>query len=125
MPREFSRRLRVGAEIARLLNELLQFEVKDPRLKDVRVSEVDLSGDLGVARVYYTVLDPEAEIQPIEAALVRAAAFLRSRVGSQLRLRRVPELRFELDQSAREGLRISRLIDDSVGRSENSDVNDS
>lgn len=112
MPREFSRRLRVGAELTRILNKLLQSEVKDPRLKDVRVSEVDVSGDLGVARVFYSALDPEADPKPVEAALTKAAAFMRMRVGREASLRRVPELRFELDESAREGLRISHLIDE-------------
>jgi ribosome-binding factor A len=111
MPREFSRRLRVAAELTRILNELLQFDVKDPRLKDVRVSEVEVSGDLGVARVFYSTLDPDADCVPIEAALTKAAAFMRARVGREARLRRVPELRFEVDASARQGFRISQLID--------------
>ena len=114
MPREFSRRLRVGAELKRILNELLQLDVKDPRLKDVRVSAVELSGDLGVARVFYSTLDPDADSQPVESALTKAAAFMRVRVGKEARLRRVPELRFEQDESAREGLRISRLIDETA-----------
>ena len=112
MPREFSRRLRVGAELERFLNELLQFEVKDPRLQDVRVTEVEVSGDLGVARVFYSLLDPNADPEPARLALERASAFMRSRVGKAVRLRRVPELRFEADSSAREGLRISQLIDE-------------
>ncbi|HEY5667184.1 MAG TPA: 30S ribosome-binding factor RbfA [Gammaproteobacteria bacterium] len=112
MPREFSRRLRVGAELERFLNELLQFEVKDPRLQDVRVTEVEVSGDLGVARVFYSLLDPNADPEPARLALERASAFMRSRVGKAVRLRRVPELRFEVDSSAREGLRISQLIDE-------------
>lgn len=115
MPREFSRRLRVGAELTRILNELLQLEVKDPRLKDVRVSEVEVSGDLGVARVFYSTLDPDADPAPIASALAKATAFMRSRVGREARLRRVPELRFEADASAREGFRISRLIDSAAG----------
>ena len=114
MPREFSRRLRVGSELQRVLNELLQFEVKDPRLQDVRVSDVDVSGDLGVARVFFSVLDPETDYEPILKALTSATPFMRSKAGKALRLRRVPELRFAPDQSAREGLRISQLIDDSV-----------
>jgi ribosome-binding factor A len=114
MPREFSRRLRVAAELTRILNELLHVEVKDPRLKDVRVSEVEVSGDLGVAKVFYSTLDPDADLAPIESALARATAFMRARVGKEARLRRVPELRFELDASAREGFRISRLIDETA-----------
>lgn len=114
MPREFSRRLRVGAELTRILNELLQFDVKDPRLKNVRVSEVEVSGDLGVARVFYSTLDPDADVAPIESALGKATAFMRTRVGREARLRRVPELRFELDESARQGFRISRLLDETA-----------
>ena len=95
-----------------MLNELLQFEVKDPRLKDVRITEVEVSGDLGVARVFYSLLEPDTDSGPAAEALAGAAAFIRSRVGKELRLRRVPELRFEPDASAREGLRISRLIDE-------------
>ncbi|MGD8340270.1 MAG: 30S ribosome-binding factor RbfA [Gammaproteobacteria bacterium] len=114
MPREFSRHLRVGAELERVLNELLQFEVKDPRLKDVRVTHVEVSGDLGVARVFYSCLDPDSDPEPAKLALLRASPFLRTRVGKGLRLRRVPELRFEVDMSAREGLRISKLIDETA-----------
>jgi len=113
MPREFARHLRVGSEMERILNRLLQSEVKDPRLHDVRVSEVVVSGDLGVARVYYSTLDPEADREPIEAGLLKAAPFIRSRLGRQMKLRRVPELRFEQDVSARQGLKISQLIDQS------------
>jgi ribosome-binding factor A len=111
MPREFARHLRVGAELKRVLNELLQDEVKDPRLHDVRVSDVDLSGDLGVARIFYSTLSPDADTAPVDAALRKAAAFLRTRVGREIHLRRVPELRFEHDVRSLEGQRISRLLD--------------
>jgi ribosome-binding factor A len=121
MPREFGRHLRVGAELKRVLNELLQEEVKDPRLRDVRVSEVDLSGDLGVARVFYSTLNPDADTAPIDAALAKAGAFMRSRIGREIQLRRVPELRFAHDLSAQQGQRISELID----RSAQSDPDDS
>jgi ribosome-binding factor A len=112
MPREFARHLRVGAELQRILNDLLQSEVKDPRLKDVRVSEVELSADLGVARVFYSPLKPDADAGPIADALAKAASFLRRRVGQEARLRRVPELRFEHDQSVRRGFEISDLIEE-------------
>ena len=114
MAREFSRNLRVAAELHRVINELLQLEVKDPRLSGVRVSEVDLSGDLGVARVFYSMLDPDADPVPVNTALEKATAFMRSRVGREIKLRRVPELRFEQDLSVRQGLKISRLIDSSA-----------
>jgi len=110
MPQDFARHLRVGSELHRIINLLLQDEIKDPRLKGVRVSEVDLSGDLGVARVFYSSLDPDSDPVPIDAALAKAAPFIRGRLGRIIKLRRVPELRFEQDRSVREGFRISQLI---------------
>jgi ribosome-binding factor A len=112
MAREFGRHLRVAAELQRVLNELLQTEVKDPRLKDVRISEVELSGDLGVARVFYSALSPDADPEPIASAFTRALPFIRRSLGRELKLRRVPELRFERDLSAHQGLKISQLIDE-------------
>lgn len=111
MPREFSRRLRVAAELQRLLNELLYAEVKDPRLAGVTISEVELSGDLGVAKVYFSTLDPDEDPREAEVGFAKATGFMRSRIGHSLRLRRVPELKFVHDVSARRGAEISRLID--------------
>ena len=114
MPREFARHLRVASELKRVLNELLQDEVRDPRLRDVRVSEVDLSGDLGVARVYYSTLDPDADTAPVDAALLKAAGFMRKRIAREIQLRLVPELRFARDVRAEQGQKISRLLDEST-----------
>lgn len=112
MPREFSRRLRVGAELQRILNELLLAEVKDPRLDGVRITNVDVSGDLGVAKVYYAALQPDQDTAPCELAFSKAKGFLRARTGQLLRLRRVPELRFTKDLSSRDGMALTRLIDE-------------
>jgi ribosome-binding factor A len=114
MPRDFSRKLRVGAELQRVLNQLLLSGVKDPRLDGVRVSEVEVSGDLGVARVFYAPLRPDDDLDQIEQAFVKAKGFLRSRAGQMLRLRHMPELRFEHDPSAAKGLAMSQLIDASL-----------
>jgi ribosome-binding factor A len=117
MPRQFSRKLRVAAELQRLLNELLHSEVKDPRLAGVTVNEVEVSSDLGVAKVYYGTLDPHQDSAEARAGFDKASGFLRSRIGRALRLRRVPELHFVYDASAQRGLELSRLIDEAVERS--------
>ncbi len=111
MPREFPRHLRVAGELQRSLNELLQAEVKDPRLIGVTVSAVDLSGDLSVARVFFSTLQPDADPAPPQLALEKATGFLRGRLGRILRLRKVPELRFRHDESAGQGLALTHLID--------------
>jgi ribosome-binding factor A len=112
MQRSNPRNLRVAAELKRLVNELLVHEVNDPRLAGVRISEVEVSADLGVARLYFNTLDPDAESQDVESALGRASGFIRSKIGRAVRLRRVPELRFAKDMAAKRGLELTRLIDE-------------
>ena len=111
MPREFSRNQRLGNQVLRTLNELLRFETKDPRLKGVSLTAVDLSRDLSVARVFYSTLNPDADAAPVQQGLEKAAGFLRGKLGRAIKVRHVPELRFEHDDSAAEGQRIADLID--------------
>jgi len=114
MPREFGRHQRLGNEVLRTLSELLQFETKDPRLEGVSLTSVDLSRDLSVARVYFSLLNPDDSPDPAFAGLQRASGFLRSKLGSAIKIRHVPELRFVHDDSAEQGDRISQLIDSAL-----------
>ena len=114
MPREFSRNQRLGNQVLRTLNELLRFETKDPRLEGVSLTAVDLSRDLSVARVYFSILDPNRERATVQEGLEKAGGFLRGKLGQAIKVRHVPELRFEHDDSAAEGQRISDLIDSAL-----------
>ncbi|MDZ7643747.1 MAG: 30S ribosome-binding factor RbfA [Woeseiaceae bacterium] len=116
MPREFARHERLGAELLRTLSELLRFEVKDPRLAQVSLTDVELSRDLSVARIYFSLLNPDDDPEPAHAGLQRAAGFLRSKLGHSMKIRHVPELRFAHDDSIAHGAAISKLIQDAVGR---------
>ena len=111
MPREFSRHQRLASEVLRTLSELLRFETKDPRLQRISLTAVDLSRDLSVARVYFSMLDPDEAPDDAAVGLERATGFLRSRLGRSLQVRHVPELRFTHDDSAEHGAKISELID--------------
>jgi len=115
MPREFSRHQRLGAQMLRSLSELLRFETKDPALAEISLTAVELSRDLSVARVYFSMLKPDADPQSALDGLKRAAGFLRSKLGAALMVRHVPELRFVHDDSIAHGAEISRLIDDATG----------
>jgi len=97
--------------VLRTLNELVRFETKDPSLKMVSLSSLELSRDLSVARVYFSMLDPNGDPAPVQEGLERASGFLRSRLGREVKIRHVPELRFAHDDSAAEAQRISSLID--------------
>ena len=114
MPREFSRNQRLGNQVLRTLNELLRFETKDPRLEMVSLTAVDLSRDLSYAQVHFSMLDPNADPAPVLEGLERASGFLRGRLGREIKIRHVPELRFSHDDSAAEAQRISDLIDEAV-----------
>lgn len=116
MPREFSRNQRLGNEVLRTLNELLHFEAKDPRLKLVSLTALELSRDLSVARIHFSLLDLEADPKEVLDGLNRASGFLRSRLGREIKIRHVPELRFQHDDSAAESQRISDLIEGAVER---------
>ncbi|HET8699131.1 MAG TPA: 30S ribosome-binding factor RbfA, partial [Gammaproteobacteria bacterium] len=87
-------------------------DVKDPRLAGARVSEVEVSGDLGVATVYFNTLGLDEDPAAIKQGFEQARGFFRSRVGQALQLRRVPELRFRHDSSAKRAAELGRLIDD-------------
>jgi ribosome-binding factor A len=115
MPRESARKQRVAAEIQRLLNGLLLGETKDPRLANARVSAVEVSGDLSLATVYFNTLGLDDDPASIKAAFEQARGFFRSRLGRVLNLRRVPDLRFRHDASARRAIEISKLIDEVRG----------
>ena len=77
------------------------------------MTDVELSRDLSVAKVYFSTLDPDADAAPALEGLRRANGFLRSRLGSALTVRHVPELRFHHDDSAEHGETISRLLEQS------------
>jgi len=111
MAREFSRSRRVEQQVQRTLSELLLFEVKDPRVRGVNITAVEVSRDLGVAQAWFTLLDPDADPAAAQAGLNAAAGFLRAQLGRQITLRRAPELRFTHDESIRRGSELSQLID--------------
>ena len=110
MLREGSRHLRVATELTRVVNELLQAEVNDPRLLGVRISAAEVSKDLSVAKLFYATLDPNENCEPVDQALRKAAGFLRGRVAQAVRMRRTPELRFVHDEAARHGAEVSRIL---------------
>ncbi len=120
MPREFSRNQRLGAQLQRTLSELLRFETKDPGLSEVSLTVVELSKDLSVAKVYFSLLQPDSDPQPALDGLQRASGFLRRRLGNELTVRHVPELRFVHDDSVAHGVEISRLIHDATDTDRNS-----
>ncbi len=100
----------VGRLIKEELSDLLQREVRDPRMGFVTLTDVQVSADLRSAQVYFSVLGEEEVVQQSLVVLRRAAGFLRTELGHRLALRYVPELHFLLDRSVERGQRIEALL---------------
>jgi ribosome-binding factor A len=103
---------RVGEEIRHEIGRLLARDVHDPAIGFITLTRVKVSADLQVARVYYTSLGDERARQETRRALDRATPFLRRHLGERVRLRRVPELRFELDRGVEYQDRVERVLRD-------------
>jgi ribosome-binding factor A len=102
---------RVNESIREALSEALP-TLKDPRIGFVTVTGVDTSPDLRHATVYVSVLGSEKKRDATIAGLQSSHGVLQSRVNSELRLKRTPQLTFEYDPTVERGVRLSRLIDE-------------
>lgn len=101
---------RLDSQIQAELMDLMQREMKDPRIGFATVTRVETARDLGHARVWVSVYgDEEARAASI-SAMTDAAPWLRRRLGERLKLRHVPELSVRRDDSIEEGDRILRLL---------------
>jgi len=103
---------RVNNLIRREISELLQRQVKDPRLGSfVIVTEVSTSPDLKYAKIFVSRIGSEEEKQETLSALAGASRFLRNELIKRLKLRRIPELSFHWDDSIERGDHLLQLID--------------
>ncbi len=103
---------RVNSLIRQEISELLQRQVKDPRLGDfIAVTEVVTSPDLKFAKVFVSRIGNEEEKQEVLSALVSASGFFRRELAKRLKLRYTPELSFQWDDSIERGDRLLQLID--------------
>ena len=111
MSNDFKRTDRIAEMMQRKLAQIIQKEVRDPRLPGfITISAVTVTRDLGHAKIYFTVLNDEAGMA--DTILNASASYLRSALARTLTLRTVPQLHFVYDKSIEYGRHLSRLIDD-------------
>jgi ribosome-binding factor A len=95
------------------ISQLLQRQVKDPRLGNfITITEVSISSDLRHAKVFVSCMGSEEVKQDTLEGLTAASGFLRRQLAKRLRLRRIPELSFHWDDSIERGAHILQLIDE-------------
>ena len=110
MRKKSGRPQKLGDLIQRELSELLQRELRDPRVGMITITGVDVSPDFSHAKVFFTTLSAD-HVAGAAAGLARASGFLRSQLARRIKLYTTPELRFVYDESVERGDRLSRLID--------------
>lgn len=113
---DFSRLDRVGDFIQRELAQMIQQEVRDPRIGMVMVNEVRVSRDLAHARVFVTFVGRETAAEAAEplAALNKAAGFLRTLLSKANTMRITPKLNFVFDESVSRGTALTNLINKAI-----------
>jgi ribosome-binding factor A len=104
------RQQKVAALIKKEVSDLLQKEIKDPRIGFVTVTDTEISGDLRHAKVFVSILkgDKEETMEGLKAA----EGFVRSEIGDRIRLRHTPEILFKYDDSIEKGVRIFEILED-------------
>jgi ribosome-binding factor A len=115
MPKDYSRSDRLASQIQRELAGLINHSIKDPRMSSSSVLEVVVTKDLSQAKVYFSVLDPEAAEETFQA-LKRASGFLQREIGRVLKSRLTPKLVFVYDDTDIRGRNMSELIDSAIAK---------
>ena len=102
---------RVTSDIKICLSELLR-EVKDPRIsKLLSIVKLDVSGDMSYATVYVSAIEGEEKTaESVKILNKSAVGYLRRELGSRMKLRKVPEIRFVADNSIENSAHISEII---------------
>ncbi|HEL2700969.1 TPA: 30S ribosome-binding factor RbfA [Streptococcus suis] len=102
---------RVGMEIKREVNEILQKKVRDPRVQGVTITDVQMVGELSMAKVYYTIMSNLAsDNQKAQTGLEKATGTIKRELGRKLTLYKIPDLVFEKDQSIEYGNKIDQML---------------
>lgn len=104
--------LQVGEQIREhIAMMLIRGELSDPRLKNITINSVQVSPDLQLAKVYYSVMGTVAERAAVDKGLKQASGFIRRSLGDALKLRYTPVINFFFDESIARAARISELIE--------------
>lgn len=101
---------RVAEQIKKELGDILTQKIKDPRVGFVTVTDVEVTGDLQQATVFFSVLGNDEKKEETFEGLSKAKGFIRSEIGKRIRLRKTPEIKFEFDEAIEYGNRIESIL---------------
>lgn len=105
----YKRSTRVGKQLTREVADIIYNRLKDPRIGFVTVTDVSVTSDLKLARIYVSILRPEEVAESLEA-LDAAKPFIRTEIGHRLRMKFTPAIEFHLDTAPAYADKIDRLL---------------
>ena len=108
---------RVAEAIREVVSSAILLEVKDPRVRDVTVLRVEVTGDLRHAKIYVSLMGDPKQQRLTMHGLKHARGFLQSKIAQRLQTRWTPVIDFVLDNSVKKSIEISRLIDQALASS--------
>lgn len=108
----YKRADRVADQIRMEVADILMRKIKDPRVRDVTVTDVELTADLRIAHVFVTTMEKDQAERDIFVGLAKASGFVRAELGRRLSLRYLPEVIFKKDVSGPRGDRIMKLLEE-------------
>jgi ribosome-binding factor A len=106
------RLLKAASAIREVVSMAILTQVRDPRVRGVTVTRVEMAPDMRNATVHVSVMGTAAEQQLALRGLVSSAGFLQSQIAEKIETRYTPRLRFELDGGVKHSLEIARVLDE-------------
>lgn len=107
----YKRADRVADQIRMEVADILMRKIKDPRVRSVTVTDVELTADLRIAHIFVTTMEKDEAERDVFAGLTKASGFVRAELGRRLTLRYLPEIIFKKDISGPRGDRVLELLD--------------
>ena len=107
----YKRADRVSDLLKEEISQMLLKEVKDPHIGFITITGVEVSRDLHVAKVFYTIFGDEKQISESAQALDRVSHFIKRQLGKRLRMRYIPDIIFRYDHSLEYGAKIDNILD--------------
>ena len=101
---------KIAGIILKNVSEIIQFQLKDPKIGFVTITDVEVTNDLSIAKIYVSFLGQQERNDAGLAALERSKGFIRSELAKRMKLRKVPSLTFIQDRSLAKGNRIESII---------------
>lgn len=101
---------KIAGIIQKEVSDIIQFSLKDPKIRFITITDVTVTNDLSIAKIFVSFLGQKPREEAGMKALQRSKGYIRSELAKRMKIRKVPELIFKIDDSLERGNRIDQII---------------